>query len=139
MTQEDKELLWIDCFARIPYGVKFRFEVDKGIYHTECFLSKDGLPSFDGLWVYWAGEGYLKPYLRPMSSMIREEKDELNSISHEFSFEWFDAKTTEERYIANAKMQSRSIDFYHANHFDYRGLIEKGLALEAPKGMYSKN
>ena len=29
-----------------------------------------------------------------------------------------------------------AIDWLNAHHFDYRGLIEKGLALEAPKGMY---
>jgi hypothetical protein len=27
-------------------------------------------------------------------------------------------------------------DWLNAHHFDYRGLIEKGLALEAPEGMY---
>ena len=31
-----------------------------------------------------------------------------------------------------------SIDWLNAHHFDFRGLIEKGLALEAPKGMYEK-
>ena len=32
----------------------------------------------------------------------------------------------------------KSIDWLNSRHFDYRGLIEKGLALEAPKGMYEK-
>ena len=27
-------------------------------------------------------------------------------------------------------------DFYNSRHFDYRGLIPMGLALEAPKDMY---
>jgi hypothetical protein len=30
-----------------------------------------------------------------------------------------------------------SIDWLNAHHFDYRGLIEKGLALEASEGMYN--
>ena len=30
----------------------------------------------------------------------------------------------------------RRIDWLNAHHFDYRGLIEKGLALEMPKDMY---
>jgi hypothetical protein len=29
------------------------------------------------------------------------------------------------------------IDWLNAHHFDYRGLIEKGLAIEAPEGMYN--
>jgi hypothetical protein len=28
------------------------------------------------------------------------------------------------------------LDWLLAHHFDFRGLIEKGLALEAPDGMY---
>ena len=30
----------------------------------------------------------------------------------------------------------KSIDWLNEHYFDYRGLIGKGLALEAPKGMY---
>jgi hypothetical protein len=29
------------------------------------------------------------------------------------------------------------IDWLNAHHFDYRGLIDKGLAIEAPEGMYN--
>ena len=29
-------------------------------------------------------------------------------------------------------------EWLNVNHFDYRGLIKKGLALEAPEGMYNK-
>lgn len=28
------------------------------------------------------------------------------------------------------------VDWLNEHHFDYRGLIEMGLALEAPEGMY---
>jgi hypothetical protein len=31
-----------------------------------------------------------------------------------------------------------TFDWLNAHHFDYRGLIEKGLALEAPEGMYKQ-
>ena len=63
---------------------------------------------------------YIKPYLRPMSSMTEEELKELNII--------FDNCDTEYRVEAQ--------DWLDAHHFDYRGLIEKGLALKAPEGIY---
>ena len=58
----------------------------------------------------------LEPYLRPMSSMSEEEYQE-------FGYDVL-------RYTP------REFDWLNAHHFDYRGLIEKGLALEAPEGMY---
>ena len=64
----------------------------------------------------------IKPYLRPMSSMTEEEKYEFNELP-----------------TISSSIQSLSIneiDFLNAHHFDYRGLIEKGLALEASEGMY---
>lgn len=61
-------------------------------------------------------------YLRPMSSMTEEEKEELYQKT---GFKLDD-------YIFGIS----AIDWLNAHHFDYRGLIEKGLALEAPEGMY---
>ena len=29
------------------------------------------------------------------------------------------------------------MDYLNSHHFDYRGLIKKGLALKAPEGMYN--
>ena len=117
MTQEDKNLLLKDLCARLPYGVKC------------VFYSKDGyIPStiikidIDNELVSHKPDGqslvYVYPveeiisYLRPMSSMTEEEWKEYNqTIGKSFSF-------TDE------------VDWLNAHHFDYRGLIEKGLALE---------
>jgi hypothetical protein len=66
----------------------------------------------------------VKPYLRPMSSMTKEERKEHNL--HRLS-KW----STYAEYCANV------IDWCHVHHFDYCGLIPKGLAIEAPKGMYN--
>ena len=30
----------------------------------------------------------------------------------------------------------KAVDWLNAHHFDYRGLIDKGLAFEAPEEMY---
>ena len=126
MTQKDKQLLLKDLSARLPYGVKFTFtngdvRVAKGV---------DLIVTDKGDWEYAVtAKGiepieikYIKPYLRPMSSMTEEE-----STTYEYSFLYSnDLRIYAEEYI----------DWLNANHFDYRGLIEKGLALEAHEGMY---
>ena len=61
----------------------------------------------------------VRPYLRLLSSMTEEEKAELLQL------------------MGNGTDVER-IDFYVSHHFDFRGLIPKGLALEAKEGMYEK-
>ena len=63
-----------------------------------------------------------------MSSMTDEEYNQLyiDSRVKKDSIDILDA-------LAN---DLAAIDWLNAHHFDYRGLIEKGLALEAPKDMY---
>lgn len=131
MTKKDKELLLKDLCARLPYGVICE------CYHTEFdewtgepFVAKynDALETIDVNEVFLAG-GFsygideLKPYLRPMSSMTDGEINEY------------------ENYITNEKNDQlrfcNELVFYNSHHLDYRGLIEKGLALEAPEGMYN--
>ena len=69
----------------------------------------------------WVGEEYsiVKPYLRSMSSMTEEEKDEYDK-----TFDW------------DYAIQGTPFDWLNAHHFDHRGLIEKGLAIEASEDMY---
>ena len=62
----------------------------------------------------------IKPYLRPMSSMTEEEWTEYESMCDSFRGEEF----------------CELIDWLNEHHFDFRNLIRKGLALEAPEGMY---
>lgn len=120
MTQEEKELLLSDICARLPYGVivncnredEMLFAVtERGFLEVnDRFLLED-----------------CKPYLRPMSSMTEEENVEylktLRVIQDEYlTPHWCDTLST--------------FDWLNAHHFDYRGLIPMGLALEAPEGMY---
>ena len=75
----------------------------------------------------------VRPYLRPMSSMIKEERMEYNKFN---DFGSANLRRYEyEDFILYIPAFER-IDWLNAHHFDYRGLIEKGLALEAPEGMY---
>ncbi|MBP5722369.1 MAG: hypothetical protein J6X18_02135, partial [Bacteroidales bacterium] len=91
----------------------------------------------------------IKLYLRPMTQMTNEELDEfLNSENVDFDFDGKSGLVKRavleyiegNRIISNVlfSMQyAKSIDWLNAHHFDYRGLIEKGLALKAPEGMYN--
>ena len=131
MTQKDKELLLKDICARLPYGVKVAFEEDGELITDRVTMI--GWPS-DEFMLYGASEFFtiedIKPYLRPMSSMTEEEKKEYDLISGQVKT--FYGREAESRECTNL------IDYLIVHHFDYRGLIEKGLALEAPEGMYNE-
>ena len=129
MTEEEKELLFKDLCSRLPYKPKVHIEHDvfydeREPYDTELSLSV--------LYNRCAGME-IKPYLRPMSSMTDEEEGRYNlcqAMAHSISEEHWTAND------GNVWKYSDAIDYLNAHHFDYRSLIEKGLALEAPKGMY---
>ena len=119
MTQENKSLLLKDLCARLPYHVIVEYrgaDVDLTQYARSVKIEN------------------CKPYLRPMSSMTEEEEKVFNDFL-EFQAE----------YVSDADLYNKTdmYDWLLANHFDYRidpstgkTLIESGLALEAPEGMY---
>ena len=122
MTQEEKNLLLKDLLCRVLYGVK----VD---YHTNIFTLgynlylNNGDVAFENYPMLYSLENIesVKPYLRPMSSMTNEEWEDFNNC----------------RGVDGVLMPiSNELDWLNEHHFDYRGLIEKGLALKAPEGMY---
>lgn len=129
MTQEDKELLLKDLCARLPYHLKGKSTDGKlyeatVIYDTGTILASE----VDGVNTNICC-GF-KPYLRPMSSMSEEEYGIfLNTQS------WECGAGSHPKYEYTYK----TFDWLNEHHFDYRGLIEKGLALEAPEGMYDFN
>ena len=145
MTQEEKQLLLKDLCARLPYGVKVRgvflnYNKEKDrILWEEC----DKELNYQHLNRYQS----LKPYLRLMSSMTEEELDELldcEDIDFDGKSELVKramlAFAEGDKLLSNAlfSMQyAKTVDWLNSHHFDYRGLIEKGLALEAPDGMYN--
>ena len=124
MIQEDKELILKDLCARLPYDVKFlreswNYEWDQELSVIEVLedIDKDGY--INNTKVYTVED--IKPYLRPMSSMTEEEKQEYHAIimrSQDCSFENGESATT----MVN--------DWLLSKHFDVRGLIPKGLAIE---------
>ncbi len=140
MTQEQKQLLLVDLCARLPHNV---IVDDKAYVDDKIELS----PAH--IYEYFAGTADLpKPYLRPMSSMTEEEMEEYNNLWELDRKDIFPiGKKLEEEYSKknyNSVWEHpivplyRHIDWLNAHHFDYRGLIDKGLALEAPKDIYSR-
>ena len=121
MTQEEKRLLLQDLSARLPYGVIVRLDYRDGTIVTR----EMGIGSFHDM-LFGNTKG--KPYLRPMDSMTEEERKEYNEyLFHGASI----------GLMSNTETAYELIDWLNAHHFDYRGLIEKGLALEAPEGIYN--
>lgn len=142
MNQEDKKILLQDLSARLPYGVKIMVEGWDSDMGCE-FTTVETLRGINDRFIYtiWDKTGDkekhsiveplsildYKPFLRSMSSMTEEEMEEYNNIDNR-------AYSCPKDY-AHIQAKDR-IDWLNAHHFDYRGLIEKGLAFEAPKGMY---
>lgn len=139
MTQEEKFLLLQDLCARLPYGVKVQDELGR--------INKLVIGNADLVRLYYNdfsiyGEKALSlPLLRPMSSMTEEEKKEFSAFGFEV-IDHINANRDEcPKYqvieVSNFSGITKVTDFLNAHHFDYRGLIEKGLAIEAPEGMYN--
>ena len=114
MKNEEKQLLTKDLCARLPYNVKI-----------EANMCPRTLFPMDV-----AAENLPKPYLRPLASMTEEEAIELCTGVHDKVL-----RITENNYTSILSIDQ--IDWLNSRHFDYRGLIDMGLALEAPEGMYN--
>lgn len=146
MTQEEeKQLLLKDLCARLSYGVIVRIssESDVCLYVSTSTLDIDTLHKYmlDGGYykngLFYKTPGFqLLPYLRPTSSMTEEEKKELKEISDEYLDKWMSVNDPSVRCELDAKISSKRAEFYNSHHLDWNGLIEKGVALEAPSDMY---
>ena len=85
--------------------------------------------------------GTVLPYLRPMSSMTRQECTQLNVLLPRYFIVTPEHLSCLEHInggIINFDVLDTIIDFYNSHHLDWRGLIPKCLALKAPEDMYKK-
>ena len=127
-TQKDKDLLIQDLCSRLYHGVIcsiYRVD-DWGVGWRDEELTgywRDG-----NTFEFYFGEtpisiyndiSKIKPYLRPMLSMTEEEKKEFDEIT-----------LIHTPWGIQIDRISKLIDWLNSHHFDYRGLIEKGLAIE---------
>lgn len=138
MTKENKELLFGDLCGRLPYKVKIELtwwvmgegtsinttlETD----HIEQLLNDED------------GDTEIKPYLRLMSSMTEEECDMVEEILGDKCI--FDFMCNGDIILKQGQFSQNKLaelyDYYNSIYMDYHNLIPKGLALEAPEGMYN--
>ena len=130
MTQEDKQLLLKDLSARLPYGVICHaneinidgelFFVNK-LYNIVALYYDNATGKFESCLI-----DDIKPYLRSLSSMTEEEKKEFNSLINGVEERCINAYGKGGYTLAFIEVN----DWLNAHHFDYRGLIEKGFAIE---------
>ena len=123
MKQEDKELLLKDLCGRLPYGVKMNHIADnEHSPKTLIGIAKDMI-TLEGPGGYeCVNVEHYKPYLFPMSSMTGDEVLEYISLKESI---------IDNDGISYHFETYESINWLIKNHFDYQGLIEKGLALDA--------
>ena len=120
MENKEEQLLLKDLCARLAYRVKVKYYSMEYPYGSKPVILTPYL-----LWNRWENINEMRPYLRPMSSMTEEEATEFEILS--------DKLLTE---ADNTKIWNSVVDWLNEHHFDHRGLIPMGLALEAPEGMY---
>ena len=136
MTQEDKSLLLKDLSARLPYGLKVKCEkysfpvtiLYGGNIDEVKFIETGGIENIYAI----------KPYLFPLSSMTKEQKKEISKRYnlHTYYGLYIEITNHSEGYwdddnSCNLQDYLWLVDWFNKNHFDYRGLIEKGLAIDA--------
>lgn len=138
MTQEDKELLLKDLCARLPYGVKCIVtksrteEGQKGDVGKIGWVSLEGVDCIGDREPFFSEFGNFKPYLIPLSSMTEDQYIEF-IIASGWNCDITDIRRGKFPCISYIGLDYiyNTIDWFNKNHFDYRGLIKKGLAIDA--------
>ena len=130
-SKEDIELLILELCQRMPYGIKLQKHDEEDSIYTlysinlesnEIYFWKyqgESLRIGDTGRIHRFGIPLYKPYLFPLSSMTEEQ----SKIYHGLIGGMFGTSA-----LINFEVLEY---FFHKNHLDYRGLIEKGLANDA--------
>lgn len=125
MIQEDKDLLFKDLCARLPYDTVCQVEFKSDGKYESKNMILSGIFEDEAYFIIENGSVYsndYKPYLFPLSSMTEEQRQELESLME---------VTTVPAWGEILSPTTEYYDWLNKNHFDYRGLIEKGLAIDA--------
>lgn len=133
MTDKEKELLLKDLSGRLPYGVKVCARFNTGNRYTTNVTAisadRDYIQIRQSVLHTYTSSSVedIRPYLRPMSSMTDDEKLKYITLTH---------YNTDDEGKPYRELTLDALDWLNEHHFDYRGLIPMGLALEAPEDMY---
>lgn len=140
MTDKEKQLLLADLCARLPYGIKILHEgwnyewddelstvervvgIDENFIYTKVIDTHNGEEYRDDKYCIDLFDDKL--FLRPMESMTEEEIKEYEKLCI-----IYDTSGT-------VLFDINGLNWFNVHHLDYKGLIKKGLAIEAPEGMY---
>ena len=140
MTQEEKELLLKDLCARLPYGIKCIVTKSRTEEGQEGDVGKIGWVCLEGVDCindkkpFFSEFGNFKPYLFPLSSMTDAEQEELEQEHNKdemLYIECLERAAKGDNSMRGKVITHYAMDWCNKNHFDYRGLIEKGLAIDA--------
>ena len=135
MKQKQKELLLKDICARSLYKTKIK--IGQNIYIISGVV--EGVND-EGDWTYYVhARGispieieFCKPCLFPLSSMTEEQYDELEKMTlNDYMDHMCITNELREKveFITHWPLYSPDIiDWFNRNHFDYKGLIDMGLA-----------
>lgn len=121
MTKEKKELLLKDLCARIFYGVKVQYMNNIFVIDYISPMYEDVKFDTSGNWTVSVSE--VKPYLFPLSSMTKKQQKKFDQLIE------LELKAINDEII-HTQVTAFEVDFYNKTHFDYRGLIEKGLVID---------
>ena len=122
MTKEEEKLLLTDLCSRIPYGVRVKFTEFSSLKDKELI----GINTYDNdmsIVTCKTENGiitmplkYVKPYLLPLSNLNDKQYEEYWELEHSGDME---------------HLSIPLLAWLNKNHFDYRGLIPMGLAIDA--------
>ena len=137
-TEKEKEFLLRDLCARLPYGVKCIVtksrteEGQKGDVGKIGWVSLEGVDCIGDREPFFSEFGNFKPYLIPLSSMTEDQYIEF-IIASGWNCDITDIRRGKFPCISYIGLDYiyNTIDWFNKNHFDYRGLIKKGLAIDA--------
>lgn len=142
MTQTEVGLVFKDLCARIPYGTCIETNSDSvdGGRHILILCNVNATNILQNI-----KDLDVKPYLRSMDSMTEEEYGELRketvttpNLETTVVLFWEHHYESEPHWRNDwSYCNLNAIDWLNSHHFDYRGLIGRGLAIEAPEGMYT--
>ena len=133
MTKEEKQLLFKYLSAILPYHIRVKVWLKDGtteegmldLEHNYGDVLRDAF--------YYNKIIDIKPYLRPMSSMTEEEKEEMKKViknDYISPFGELQSSGVDNLTLSCVRMSSNLINWLLENHFDFLGLIPKGLAIE---------
>lgn len=130
MTKEDKELLIRDLSGRLPYDLRVNLEVYDGCHGVICH--EKAVPFIPSDFCSYLSNGYvkeIKPYLLPISSITSSELEFISdgriTIDSCGNFDFTECRYAYPEEIADC------IDYFNRNNYDYRGLIDRKLAIDA--------